>query len=240
MTIPDSIGDPIHVLLVEDDERLASLVSEFLASHGAVVSVARDGSDGLEQALAHRFDVVLLDLMLPDVGGLEVCARLRERSDVPILMVTALDAESERIRGLERGADDYISKPFSTPELFARMRAVVRRHRGLLALRGEPFTVGALELDPASLAAKLGSKRLELTMLEFDLLLCFARNEGAVLSRERILELVHGTAISAFDRSIDGHISRLRRKLGDDPKRPVIIKTVRRAGYLFVAPKRAA
>lgn len=233
-----SSSDPIHVLLVEDDARLASLVSEFFASHGALVSVAADGRDGLEQALTRRFDAVLLDLMLPGLDGLEVCTRIRERSDVPVLMVTASDAENERVRGLENGADDYVCKPFSTPELLARVRAVVRRHRGTLARPGERLSVGALELDPASLSAKLGAERLTLTTLEFELLLCFARNEGKVLSRERILELVHGTTISAFDRSIDGHISRLRRKLGDDPRRPVVIKTARGAGYIFVAPKR--
>lgn len=240
MPAADPTFDRIHVLLVEDDERLASLVVEYLALRGAVVSVARDGAEGLALARAHRFDVVLLDVMLPGLGGLEVCTRLRERSDVPILMLTALDSEGERIMGLESGADDYVCKPFSTPELLARIRAVVRRHRGTLARKGEPFTVGALDLDPASLSASFHARRLTLTGLEFDLLLCFARNEGKVLSRERILELVHGTAESAFDRSIDGHISRLRRKLGDDPRRPAILKTARGAGYLFVAPKRGA
>lgn len=236
MSAADFVIDQLHVLLIEDDERLASLVGEFLTLRGAIVSVARSGIEGLDQALAHRFDVVLLDLMLPGLGGLEVCARLRERSDVPILMVTAMDSEGERIGGLESGADDYICKPFSTPELLARMRAVVRRHRGNLARKGEPFARGALALDPKSFCARLHARRLELTMLEFDLLLCFAQNEGRVMSRERILELVHGTPDSAFDRSIDGHISRLRRKLGDDPRRPAIIKTVRGAGYLFIAP----
>jgi two-component system response regulator RstA len=232
------IHDRIHVLLVEDDERLASLVCEYLTSHDVIISVARDGIEGLEQARSRRFDVVLLDLMLPGLGGLEVCARLRERSDVPILMITAADSEGERILGLESGADDYICKPFSTPELLARMRAVVRRHRGVLARKGERFTVGALDLEPESLVARFHSRPLALTVLEFELLLCFARHEGQVLSRERILEQVHGTTESAFDRSIDGHISRLRRKLGDDPRRPSIIKTARGAGYLFVAPKR--
>lgn len=230
--------DPIHVLLVEDDERLARLVGDYLASHGAVVSLARDGDDALRQAWAHPFDVVLLDLMLPGIDGLEICARLRARSDVPVLMVSARDAEGDRIAGLDQGADDYLCKPFSTPELLARIRAVVRRHRGHLAQRPGSFTVGSLSFDPRALSATIDGRRLALTALEFDVLLCFAQNEGKVLSRERVLELVHGTAEVAFDRSIDGHISRLRRKLGDDPRKPEILKTARGAGYLFVAPKR--
>lgn len=234
----DSAGAPIHVLLVEDDERLAAMVSEFLEEHGVLVSVARDGLDGIAQALAHRFDVVLLDLMLPGLDGIEVCARLRQRSDVPILMVSALGSDGERVLGLESGADDYICKPFSSPELLARIRAAVRRHRGALARRGERVSVGALDLDPGSLSASLHDRPLALTGLEFELLLCFARHEGRALSRERILELVHGTPDSAFDRSIDGHISRLRRKLGDDPRRPSILRTARGVGYLLIAPKR--
>lgn len=238
MSNSETTLDPIHALFVEDDERLGALVSEFLAQHGVLVSVARDGHDGLGQAMAHRFDVVLLDLMLPGLGGMEVCARLREKSDVPILMVSALGSDGERVLGLESGADDYICKPFSSPELLARIRAIVRRRRGILGRGADPLSVGALDLDPASMSAMLHARRLPLTDLEFELLLCFARQEGRVLSRERILELVHGTPDSAFDRSVDGHISRLRRKLGDDPRKPSILRTARRAGYFFVAPKR--
>lgn len=230
--------DPIHALLVEDDERLASLVAEYLAQNEVVVSLARDGLDALSQARAQHFDVVLLDLMLPGLDGLEVCRRLRARSDVPILILTALGGEGERILGLDSGADDYLCKPFSTPELLARMRAVVRRHRGALSRQGDPFEVGALRLDPTARTARLHDTPLALTMLEFELLLAFARNEGKVLPREHILELVHGTADAAFDRSIDGHISRLRRKLGDDPRQPTVLKTARGAGYLFVSPNR--
>ncbi|MFO0660253.1 MAG: response regulator transcription factor [Polyangiaceae bacterium] len=239
MFTSNSTLDPIHVLLVEDDERLAGLVSEYLGLQGALVSVARDGHDALAQALKHRFDVVLLDLMLPGLGGLEVCARLRQRSDVPILVVSALGTDGERILGLESGADDYICKPFSSPELLARIRAIVRRRRGALARSSARVTVGALDLDPGTLVATLHGQPLAVTGLEFELLLCFARHEGSDLTRDRILELVHGTLDSAFDRSIDGHISRLRRKLGDDPRRPAIIRTARGVGYRFVAPKRA-
>ena len=224
------------MLLIEDDARLAQLVAEFLTARGMLVEVAGDGAVGLELSLRRRFDVLLLDLMLPGLDGLEVCRRLRARSDVPIVMVTASDAEGQRILGLEIGADDYLCKPFSTPELYARVCAIVRRHRGLLARRSEPLRVGALALDPAARTATFDGAQLTLTMFEFDLLLCFAQNEGTVLERERILELVHGSADTAFDRSIDGHISRLRRKLGDAPRHPTILKTVRGKGYLFVVP----
>lgn len=226
----------MHALIVEDDTRLAALLAEYLEGHGVIVSLAHDGLDGLEQALSHRFDVVLLDLMLPGLDGLSVCSRLRARSDVPILVITARDAEHERIAGLDCGADDYICKPFSSPELLARMRAVARRHRGTLTRTDAPVSVGALSLDPNTRAARLHDQPLTLTALEFELLLSFARNAGKTLSREHILELVHGTTDTAFDRSIDGHISRLRRKLGDDPRRPTIIQTARRAGYLFNPP----
>jgi DNA-binding response OmpR family regulator len=158
---------------------------------------------------------------------------VRKVSDVPIILVTALGDEPERVTGLELGADDYVTKPFSSAELLARIRAAVRRYRGLAGPAAQPVRVGKLALDPATLVAMLDGRPLELTAYEFALLLALARRAGRVLGREQLLDLAKGSAEDAFDRSIDGHISRLRKKLGDDPKRPTLLKTVRGAGYML-------
>jgi DNA-binding response OmpR family regulator len=226
----------IIVLLVEDDARLAALTAEYLRSHGVQVVVSRDGVRALEEVRRMRFDVVLLDLMLPGRGGLDICRELRTRSDVPILILTARGEEADRVLGLELGADDYMTKPFSARELLARIQAQVRRARGQAGPPSRPVVVGALTLDPGALRATLRGRELDLTAYEFQLLRALAERAGHVLSRERILELVRGNAEEAFDRSIDVHISRLRAKLGDDPRRPRWLKTVRGAGYQLVAP----
>jgi two-component system, OmpR family, response regulator len=225
----------IVALLVEDDARLASLLSEYLANHGVRVVVASDGRRALDESSRLRFDVVLLDLMLPGVNGLEVCRELRQRSDVPILILTARGEEADRVLGLEWGADDYLTKPFSSRELLARVQAQVRRARGQSGPSSRLLRVGDLELDPASLRATLAGRELPLTAHEFQLLRALAERAGQVLSRERLLELVQGSAEEAFDRSVDVHVSRLRAKLGDDPKRPRWLKTVRGIGYQLVA-----
>ena len=227
----------ILALLVEDDARLASLTAEYLRGHGVSVEHAAGGRAALAEARATRFDVVLLDLMLPDLGGLEVCRELRVFSDVPIIMLTARGEEADRVLGLELGADDYLPKPFSPRELLARIQAQVRRARGQAGPPTRRLVVGALELDPAALRATLEGRELDLTAYEFHLLRALAERAGRVLSRERLLELVRGSAEEAFDRSIDVHVSRLRAKLGDDPKRPRLLKTVRGAGYQLVAEK---
>ncbi len=224
----------INVLLVEDDQRLASLTAMYLEKRGLMVTVATDGPGGLAEAIRRRYDVVLLDLMLPGKGGLEVCRELRTRSDVPIIMVTALGDEGERVVGLELGADDYVAKPFSSPELLARIRAVVRRARGRLGPSTALLKVGQLSIDSGALEATLAGKVLELTAYEFAILRALAERAGRVLSREQLLDLAKGNAEDAFDRSVDGHISRLRKKLGDDPRRPQLLKTVRGVGYLLV------
>lgn len=223
----------IHILLVEDDSRIAQMTAEFLARYQVVVSVASDGKEALRQAQQTRFDAIVLDLMLPGMSGLDVCGAVRVRSDVPIIMVTALAEESDRVIGIERGADDYVTKPFSARELLARIRAVVRRARGELRPLNQVVNVGQLRLDPSSLRASLAGRELELTSYEFSLLYALAERAGQVLSREQLLDLASGGAEEAFDRSIDVRIWKLRQKLGDDARKPRLLKTVRGAGYVL-------
>ncbi|MDX9721181.1 MAG: response regulator transcription factor [Myxococcota bacterium] len=223
------------VLLIEDDQRLAELTTAYLAKHGVQAIRAANGKDGLELALKRGFDVVLLDLMLPDMDGLELCRQLRTRSSVPVIMLTARGEEADRVMGLELGADDYLPKPFAPRELLARIRAQTRRARGLVGPSLETLTAGELLLDPGRRCASCKGETLELTSYEFDILYALARNSGRVLGRERLMELAKGDCEEAFDRSIDVHVSRLRKKLGDDPVQPRYIRTVRGVGYQFVA-----
>jgi DNA-binding response OmpR family regulator len=227
----------ISALLVEDDARLAALTREYLANHGVAVEVAGDGRLGLETATRRRFDVVLLDLMLPGKDGLEVCRELRARSDVPILVLTARGEEADRVLGLEMGADDYLAKPYSPRELLARIRALVRRARGRAGPPVEILRVGELVVDPGARRATLAGRELPLTGYEFALLRALAERAGRVLSREQLMELARGSAEEAFDRSVDVHVSHLRQKLGDDPRRPRLLKTVRGAGYVLAAER---
>jgi two-component system OmpR family response regulator len=230
------VSEPVlTALLVEDDARLAALTREYLEGHGVVVTIASDGRTGLTEAIAHRFDVVLLDLMLPEKSGLDVCRELRGRSDVPIIVLTARGEEADRVLGLELGADDYLAKPYSPRELLARIRAVVRRARGRAGPSLEVVKVGGLVVDPGARRATYDGRDLALTGYEFALLEALAKRAGRVLSREQLMEMARGNAEESFDRSIDVHVSRLRHKLGDDPKRPRLLKTVRGAGYLLAA-----
>ncbi|MCP4605061.1 MAG: response regulator transcription factor [Proteobacteria bacterium] len=224
----------IHALLVEDDTRLADLTREYLEKQGLAVSVVHDGDQGLRQALRGGFNVLLLDVMLPSRSGIEICQKVREHSDVPIVMLTARGEEADRVLGLEIGADDYMPKPFSPRELLARIRAVVRRTRGQAGPRSKAITRGVLTLDPGTREARIAGRRLDLTGYEFSLLQALAERAGRVLSREQLMELARGSAEEAFDRSIDVHISRLRQKIGDDSKRPKLIKTIRGVGYQLV------
>ena len=230
------MDDPIaiHALMIEDDVRLAGLTRDYLARHGVELTLAARGDAGLELALRQSFDLVLLDLMLPGVGGIELCQRLRARSDVPIIMLTARGEEADRVLGLELGADDYLPKPFSPRELLARIRAQVRRARGGAGPRHHLLRVGDLVLDPGARAARLAGRPLDLTGYEFSLLYVLCERAGRVLSRERLMELAKGSAEEAFDRSIDVHVSRLRHKLGDSSRSPRRIKTVRGVGYQYV------
>jgi DNA-binding response OmpR family regulator len=229
---PDA-GPAIQVLLVEDDARLARLTADYLAGHGLNVQVVGDGKAAVEEALRVRYDVVLLDIMLPGMDGLEVCRAVRARSDVPIIMVTARGDEVDRVLGLELGSDDYLTKPYSSRELLARIRAFVRRRRGQSGPHSQALRVGELELDSSAMRARLGGKELALTSYEFALLRALAEHRGRVMSREQLMELARGSAEEAFDRSVDVHICHLRFKLGDDSRRPRLLKTVRGSGYLL-------
>lgn len=222
------------IVYFEDDEKLARLTARYLESHNVRVTLATEPRDGIAAVLRERPDVILLDLMLPEIDGFEVCRRLRARVHTPIIMVTARAEEADRVMGLEGGADDYLPKPFSARELLARIRAHARRARGLAGPAAErSLVVGSLVIDSSARRARFGQVDLSLTTYEFDLLLALAERAGRVLKREQLVDLVRGSADEAFDRSIDVHVSHLRKKLGDDPKSPRIIKTVRGVGYIF-------
>ena len=232
-----SDNEPTSIVYIEDDEKLARLTAKYLESHGVRVALAADPREGIARVLHDRPDVVLLDLMLPGIDGFEVCRELRARVATPIIMVTARGEEADRVMGLEGGADDYIAKPFSTRELLARIRAHARRARGRSGPAAALITAGPLRIDPVGRRVTLADEELVLTTYEFDLLRVLAERSGRVLTREQLVDFVRGSADEAFDRSIDVHVSHLRKKLGDDPKSPRIIKTVRGVGYLFAADR---
>jgi DNA-binding response OmpR family regulator len=229
-----------HLLLVDDDVKLCRLVREYLEPLGYQVSSAHTGPDGLELALAVSYDAIILDVMLPGLDGFEILKRLRAKSNVPVLMLTGLGDEADRIVGLEIGADDYLPKTFSTRELLARLRAVIRRSRITALKTGDaqqpPVVVGDLHIDPETRVALRDTQPLTLTAVEFDLLLSLARACGRVKTRERLLLEVAERDFEAFDRSIDVHISSIRKKLGDDPKTPRFIQTIRGVGYMMLRP----
>ena len=226
-----------RILLVDDDPKLCRLVTEYLKPLGFDVTSVYTGTEGLRQALQGGFQAVILDCMLPGMDGFEVLRQLRRVSTVPVLMLTALGDESDRIVGLELGADDYLPKTFSTRELLARLRAVTRRSAmtpgRMQAAPADAVTVQELCVNASTRKATLKEEPLTLTPLEFDLLLCLARAAGRVLSRDQLLDEISGRDYEVFDRSIDVHISALRRKLGDDPKNPQYIRTLRTAGYML-------
>jgi len=221
-------------LLIDDDARLGALVAEYLGRHEIDVTVAGDGERGLSVLRKGRFDVVLLDVMLPGADGFEVCRRLRaapELAALPVIMLTARGDDVDKIVGLELGADDYLAKPFNPRELLARIHAVLRRGRRV-ATR-DRFSAGRLEIDFEAREVTVAGQRQTLTAYEFELLAALARAAGRVLSREQLLDALKGAAYETFDRSIDVHISKLRGKLEADPKAPRLIKTVRGAGYVL-------
>ncbi len=227
-----SCGQMIRALLIEDDRRLASLLREFLGQHGVEATVAEDGGQALQQLQSQRFDILLLDLMLPGMDGLSLTRRVRERWKTPIIMVTARGDDADKIVGLELGADDYLAKPFNPRELLARIRAVLRRAPG--EAESAVFESGGLRIDFAARDVSISGVRQSLTAHEYEVLAALARNAGRVLSRDQLLELVKGEgADEAFDRSIDVHVSRLRQKIEADPRHPRYVKTVRGAGYLL-------
>ena len=227
-----------RILLVDDDPRLAEMVSEYLGEAGFRVTIASDGRTGLEHLSRAPFDALVLDLMLPDMDGLEVCRQVRasaaSASEIPILMLTARGDAMDRVVGLELGADDYLPKPFEPRELLARLRAVLRRRRhGGADSAADVLRFGRLEIDRGSREARLDGEARPLTAYQFALLEALAGHAGRVLSREAIMDLVKGELLEAFDRSIDVQVSRIRQAIEDDPKKPRRIITVRGAGYVF-------
>ncbi|WP_224245509.1 response regulator transcription factor [Hyalangium gracile] len=235
MTASATREEPLQALLVEDDEKLARLTARYLEQRGVTTIVVRSGPEALVETARRPFDVVLLDIMLPGRDGLEVCRELRQRSHVPIIMVTARDEEADRVLGLELGADDYLSKPFSSRELLARIHAQVRRARGKAGPEQGTLRVGRLTLDTRGFQANLDGRPLSITSHEFSLLRVLAERAGQVLTREKLLELARGSAEEVFDRSVDVHIFRIRQKLEENPRQPRLLKTVRGAGYVLVA-----
>jgi DNA-binding response OmpR family regulator len=229
------------LLIVDDDEKFGRLLREYLEPFGYQVDTALDGRRGLAMALEGNYAAIILDVMLPGLNGFDVLRELRRESSVPVLMLTALGDEPDRIAGLEIGADDYLPKTYSTRELLARLRSVIRRSivtsKQQNAALPAPVAVGDLWIDPASRIANMDNQPLSLTPIEFDMLLALARAAGRVKSREQLLLEIAERDFEAFDRSIDVHISSLRKKLGDDPKSPRYIETVRGAGYRMRRPE---
>lgn len=219
----------LRVLVIDDDRLMCQLLKDYLALHGYEVSFAHTGAEGVNAALTQKPDAVILDVMLPGIDGFEVLRRIRARSNVPILMLTARGDEPDRIDGLNKGADDYLPKTFSHKELLARLNAVIRRASG--ARRGELLAVGELSVNVAQRIARLGEIRLDLTAVEFDMLLALLQADGRVLSREQLLQGASTRGLDVSERSVDVHISSLRRKLNDGRKEPRYIETVRNIGY---------
>jgi DNA-binding response OmpR family regulator len=221
-----------RVLLIDDDERLNALLTTYLGRFAFNVRAAIHPEQGLRLLKSDPPDIVVLDVMLPDIDGFTLCRKIRESSRIPIVMLTARGDVTDRIVGLELGADDYLPKPFEPRELLARMQAILRR--GSSGEDQERLRVGSLDVNWATRSAHMAGRDLALTSAEFELLGLLVRNRGRVLSRDRIINETRGIDWEAFDRSIDVLISRLRQKLGDDPKHPTFIRTVRSAGYLFI------
>ncbi|HEY3900702.1 MAG TPA: response regulator transcription factor [Chthoniobacter sp.] len=228
-----------RLLVIDDDRKLCRLIADYLDPLGYDVTTVHTGPEGVERATAEAWQAVILDLMLPGLDGFEVLKRIRRTSDVPVLMLTARGDEADRIVGLEIGADDYLPKTFSTRELLARLRAVTRRSVRSSSSAEDADTeivVANLRIKPGARTAALGDQPLVLTPVEFELLLSLARAKGRVKTRDHLLEEIREREYEVFDRSIDVHISALRKKLGDDPKEPHFIRTVRAAGYMLIDP----
>jgi DNA-binding response OmpR family regulator len=220
-----------RILMIDDDSRLAGMVADYLGGAGFRVTVAGTGREGEALLKRQTFDALILDLMLPDADGLDLCRRLRASTDVPILMLTARGEPMDRVVGLEIGADDYLAKPFEPRELQARLRAILRR-KGAPA-KAEVLRFGRLEIDKGARVVRVDGEERAITSYQFALLLALAERAGRVLSRDALMDLLKGEKLEAFDRSVDVHISRIRAAIEDDPKKPRRILTVRGAGYVF-------
>ena len=221
----------VRVLLVEDDARLAGMVADYLGEAGIRSAIAGTGHEAQRLLKRDAFDAVILDLMLPDTDGLDLCKQIRAESTIPLLMLTARGDPLDRVVGLELGADDYLPKPFEPRELLARLRAILRRSRDTAP--ADVLRFGRLEIDRAARQVRIDDREKPLTGFQYTLLLALAERAGRVLSRDALMDLTRGSALEEFDRSIDVHISRIRAAIEDDPKKPRRILTVRGAGYVF-------
>jgi DNA-binding response OmpR family regulator len=240
MSSPPAADRP-RLLVIDDDRKLCRLIGDYLGALGYEVEAAHTGPEGAERAVSEAWEAIILDLMLPGMDGFEVLKQIRRTSNVPVLMLTARGDEADRIVGLEVGADDYLPKTFSTRELLARLRAVTRRAARPAVPANESqaeIVIGPLRVRPDSRTAVMDDKLLVLTPVEFELLLSLAKAKGRVKTRDRLLEEIRDREYEVFDRSIDVHISLLRKKLGDDAKSPRFIRTVRAAGYMLIDPDR--
>jgi two-component system response regulator CpxR len=227
----------VSVLLIDDDAELSKLLEEYLQSEQLHLDAAHDGPTGLQKALASQYAVVILDVMLPGMSGLDVLKQLRQKSSVPVLMLTARGSELDRILGLELGADDYLPKPFNPRELVARLRAILRRTTSAPAgSPAQPVHVADVELHPESRSVTCSGRPVTLTGAEFDLLYTFLRNPGKIISREDLTQAALGRPMSPMDRSIDVHVSNLRRKLGAYNGDQERIKAIRGSGYVYLLP----
>jgi DNA-binding response OmpR family regulator len=220
-----------RILLIDDDKSLGGMVSDYLAAAGFRVATATTAREGEQRLKREIFDLLILDLMLPDADGIDVCRRIRQSSDLPILMLTARGDAMDRVVGLEIGADDYLPKPFEPRELLARLRAIFRRKTS--PLPRDVLRFGRLEIDRGARRARLDGADCALTSHQFALLDALAGHAGRVMSRDALMDLLKGETAEAFDRSVDVHISRIRQAIEDDPKKPRRIITVRGAGYVF-------
>lgn len=221
----------LRILLIDDDLRLFELLRSYLGQNGCEIAHAADGAAGLRALDADTYDAVLLDVMMPGLDGLEVCRRIRQKGNIPVLMLTARGDETDRVVGLELGADDYVPKPFNPRELLARIRAVLRRASPEHGAK--VMTAGDVAIDVPGRRVTVKGVSAELTGLEFDILLALVRRAGRVVPREALLSEAGRSDVIVGERTVDVHISHLRQKLGDDPRVPKLIKTVRGVGYMF-------
>jgi two-component system response regulator CpxR len=227
-----------HVLVVDDDVELCNLVSRFLVREGFQIDAVNGGAQGIERALSGDYALVVLDVMMPEMSGFDVLRRIRAESPLPVLMLTARGDALDRVLGLEMGADDYLPKPFSPPELAARIRAILRRAKPAATQGSTTITVGEIELDSGARVVRHGHQLINLTTVEFDLLEALMRGAGQVLNREKLTRDILGREFSPFDRSIDTHVCNLRKKIGPLPDGTDRIKGVRGIGYLYALPLR--
>jgi two-component system, OmpR family, response regulator CpxR len=227
-----------HVLVIDDDVELCNLVSRFLVREGFQIDAVNGGAQGIERALSGDYALVVLDVMMPEMSGFDVLRRIRAESPLPVLMLTARGDALDRVLGLEMGADDYLPKPFSPPELAARIRAILRRAKPSATQGSTTIAVGEIELDSGARVVRHGHQLINLTTVEFDLLEALMRGAGQVLNREKLTRDILGREFSPFDRSIDTHVCNLRKKIGPLPDGTDRIKGVRGIGYLYALPLR--